>query len=52
MDYSTKEERDERTSCSCCGSAIPKGQGGVCSMCYGDVDYGNDGYYREWLEQS
>jgi len=19
-------------------------------MCYGDIDYGSDGYYREWAE--
>lgn len=19
-------------------------------MCYGDIDYGSDGYYREWME--
>lgn len=36
-------------NCSMCGSPIPDGQR-VCSMCYGDIDYGNDGYYREWAE--
>jgi hypothetical protein len=20
-------------------------------MCYGDVDHGKDGYYRQWIEQ-
>ncbi len=20
-------------------------------MCYGDVDHGKDGYYKEWIEQ-
>jgi hypothetical protein len=20
-------------------------------MCYGDIDYGNDGYYRGWAEE-
>ena len=20
-------------------------------MCYGDIDHGNDGYYREWAER-
>lgn len=20
-------------------------------MCYGDIDYGRDGYYRAWAEQ-
>ena len=37
-------------SCAMCGSQISDGQA-VCSMCYGDIDYGNDGYYREWAEQ-
>lgn len=36
--------------CSSCGSPIPDGQGSSCSMCYGDVSYGLDGYYKEWLE--
>lgn len=38
-------------SCSMCGSAIPDGQG-VCSMCYGDVGYGNDGYYQEFMDKA
>ena len=39
--------------CSSCGSYIPEGQGSSCSMCYGDIAYGKDGYYEEWaLEQS
>ena len=37
--------------CSSCGSYIPEGQGGCCSMCYGDIAYGRDGYYQEWAEQ-
>jgi hypothetical protein len=20
-------------------------------MCYGDIDYGRDGYYRRWIEE-
>ena len=36
--------------CTMCGSVIPTGQR-VCSMCYGDIDYGRDGYYREWAER-
>ena len=20
-------------------------------MCYGDIDYGTDGYYRQWAEE-
>jgi hypothetical protein len=20
-------------------------------MCYGDIDYGRDGYYRQWVEE-
>jgi hypothetical protein len=27
---------------------IPDGQKDVCSMCYGDIAYGRDGYYEEW----
>lgn len=27
------------------------GQGKSCSMCYGDIDHGRDGYYREWAER-
>lgn len=38
-------------NCTSCGSAIPEGQGKSCSMCYGDVDHGKDGYYREWAER-
>ena len=35
-----------------CGSPIPDNQGSsTCSMCYGDVDHGKDGYYRRYLEQ-
>jgi hypothetical protein len=36
--------------CVNCGSKIPDKQK-VCSMCYGDIDYGSDGYYREWAEK-
>lgn len=43
-------------SCSSCGSPIPEGQGSSCSMCYGDVHHGSDGYYadymRRWEESS
>lgn len=38
-------------SCSSCGSEIPEGQGSSCSMCYGDIGHGNDGYYEEWARQ-
>ena len=38
--------------CINCGSPIPDDQGSrTCSMCYGDVGHGKDGYYRDWLEQ-
>ena len=37
-------------NCTQCGSQIPSPQR-VCSMCYGDIDYGKDGYYREWAEK-
>ena len=36
-------------SCGSCGSYIPEGQGNCCSMCYGDIAYGNDHYYEEWV---
>lgn len=39
------------TSCSSCGSSIPEGQGSSCSMCYGDIAHGTDGYYEEWARQ-
>ena len=38
--------------CSSCGIQIPEGQGSSCSMCYGDINHGSDGYYEQWaLEQ-
>ena len=37
--------------CTSCGSFIPEGQGKSCSMCYGDIDHGKDGYYRKILEE-
>jgi len=37
--------------CSSCGSEIPDGQGSSCSMCYGDISYGRDGYYQAWAEE-
>ena len=37
--------------CTSCGSQIPDGQGRSCSMCYGDVAYGRDGYYDRWLQE-
>jgi len=33
--------------CTSCGMPIPDGQESSCSMCYGDVAYGTDGYYEE-----
>lgn len=38
------------TTCISCGSPIPDGQGRSCSMCYGDISYGKDGYYAKWAE--
>jgi predicted amidophosphoribosyltransferase len=43
------KERIYMANCSECGSWIPDGQK-ICSMCYGDIDYGRDGYYRQWAE--
>ena len=34
--------------CTSCGLPIPDEQGSSCSMCYGDIDYGKDGYYQQW----
>ena len=52
------EEKDKRGSqtmknCHSCGVRIPDNQGSdVCSMCYGDIDHGKDGYARrEWERQ-
>jgi hypothetical protein len=40
-------------NCVMCGSTIPDNQGSrTCSMCYGDVDHGRDGYYRDYLERA
>ena len=36
--------------CVMCGERIPDNQR-TCSMCYGDVDHGSDGYYRRFMEQ-
>ncbi len=37
--------------CIMCGSPIPDNQGSnSCSMCYGDIDHGKDGYYRDFME--
>jgi len=35
--------------CSCCGSEIPDEQG-ICSMCYGDPNFGRDMYYLNIIE--
>ena len=37
--------------CSSCGRPIPEGQGNSCSMCYGDIAHGKDGYYQQWAEE-
>lgn len=39
-------------NCVNCGSPLPLNQRSkVCSMCYGDIDHGSDGYYRREMEQ-
>jgi len=38
------------SSCTSCGSSIPDDQGSSCSMCYGDIGHGSDGYYEQWAE--
>lgn len=38
--------------CVMCGSSIPDDQGSsTCSMCYGDIHHGLDGYYRQYREE-
>lgn len=37
-------------SCNSCGVSVPSCQA-TCSMCYGDIDHGRDGYYRAWAEE-
>jgi len=37
--------------CTSCGSPIPDGQGKSCSMCYGDIAHGTDGYYENWARE-
>ena len=38
-------------NCTSCGSSIPEGQGKSCSMCYGDINHGSDGYYQDWADR-
>ncbi len=47
----TEEEGEGMSNyCTSCGSDIPEGQGRSCSMCYGDINHGSDGYYQRWAE--
>lgn len=39
------------TYCTSCGLPIPDGQGSSCSMCYGDIGHGTDGYYEQWAQE-
>ena len=41
----------DSANCTSCGAPIPPGQGRSCSMCFGDIDHGRDGYYRQWAER-
>ena len=36
--------------CVMCGLPVSSDQR-TCSMCYGDIDHGEDGYYREYMER-
>lgn len=39
-------------SCVMCGSPLPDDQGSrTCSMCYGDIGHGKDGYYERWARE-
>lgn len=38
--------------CKSCGVELPEShRHDTCSMCYGDIDYGTDGYYRQYMEE-
>jgi len=38
--------------CIDCGSSLPDSHNfRTCSMCYGDINHGTDGYYRQWAEE-
>ena len=37
-------------TCAGCGRDIPSDQSRLCSICYGDVDWGRDGYLQAQLE--
>jgi len=40
------------SNCVMCGSPLPSShRHRTCSMCYGDMDYGTDGYYQRWAEE-
>jgi len=36
--------------CKICGVSIPEDQE-LCSICYGDPNYGNDGYYKYLIKE-
>ena len=39
--------------CVMCGSPLPASHRySICSMCYGDIDHGTDGYYRQEMERT
>ena len=48
--YKGNQKGGFMTYCTSCGSPIPEGQGKSCSMCYGDIEHGKDGYYRNWAD--
>lgn len=41
--------KDKNMSCSQCGAS---GVNGICSMCYGDIDYNTDNFYEEFMTKS
>lgn len=43
---------DTTRCCVMCSSPLPASHPHkTCSMCYGDIDYGTDGYYRDWAKR-
>ena len=39
-------------SCRVCGVVVPRGQHGICSVCYGDPEWGSDGYLAASMRAS
>lgn len=49
MSQQREDSAKGQNYCQSCGLPIPQRQN-TCSMCYGDIEHGSDGYYRAWAE--